>query len=231
MSYRIYIIVTLLIALVLACESHDKMQVFPKGIQTVVKDDQRIDIYINQLNNESSELRENAIKSLINIANESKLSRSSVVSKLINRFDIFRSNKNQTILREDKEELSAYLKLFLELDAIESLDVMVKYINSREQVSSMTTLIGRTISQFGEDAIPSLKKGLTNSDDGIRCRCALTLGSLKFKHNRELGIRDAIETLEDAKESEIDTSVANCIDQSVLTLNQRKLSKYPLEDY
>lgn len=78
MSYSIYIIIILSLTLGLACESHNTIQDFPKDIQGE-QDDKRIDIYINQLGNGDNKVRENAINSLINIANESDFSRKSVI--------------------------------------------------------------------------------------------------------------------------------------------------------
>jgi hypothetical protein len=231
MRLTIFSAILFLIFICIACESHQEIQEHPKEIRAESREDKRIEIYINNLGDKDKQLRETAIKSLIDIANERSISRENVVSKLINRFDVFRSDKRLFIQIEEFEELQSYLKLFLELNAVEALDVMVKYINSREQISSMNTLIGKAVIRFGEDAIPSLEKGLNSQDEWMRCTCAATLCSLKFKRDKEAGINQSLKILENSKENETNKDAARCIDQAIMTLNERKLPNYPLEGY
>ncbi len=232
MFYYIQIIIILFLAINLSCKPVVETQNSKKHIQIETHDDKKIKLYIKQLSSKEDEERRKAVELLINIARESKLKRDNVIKSLIIQFDIFRSDKNQFIMPEERPELDAYLKLFLELNSVNALDVMVKYINSRELISSMDTIIAKTVSQFGEDAILSLENGLnSNRDEMFRCRCAMTLSSLKFKRNKEVGINKTVEVLEKAKKNAINEKVIECIDQSILTLHQRKLPNYPLKDY
>src|SRR4051794_35638034 len=229
MSFCVRLTVILTIILCFGCKSQVGLPDSAKDPKIETTDDSRIRVLINQLDDRDEKVRQKTMKSLIDIAKESKISRDSVVNNLIIHFDIFLGDKNQTILPEDTAEVSSYLKLFLDLDAIEAIPVMVKYINSDEQTHGLkNTLIGRTVEQFGEDAIPDLSNGLNDSDKDIRCYCAWTLSDLKFKRDRDLGITQAIDALEKAKKNEVDKSVTSCINNAILTLGQRKLPNYPI---
>lgn len=227
--YSKYFLLAFLLNLIFGCARENELQVQPNNTQaysvnnnqTDSFNEKRISLIISELGNKDNNSRQKAIVSLIYIANENSLSRSKVVNKLIIGFDNFRKDKKQIILPDEKEELNAYLKLFLDLQAIEALDVMVKYIGSKELVSRQRTLIGKTIIQFGEDAIPSLEKGLNYSDEGTRCESALTMCNLNFKCEPELGKNKAIEILENARKNESAKYVSSCIENAIRTLKQQ----------
>lgn len=231
MFYCIQLILILTVTLSFGCKDQAEIQSLTKNPQANSYDNREVDVLIDQLSDRREKVRQQAISSIIGIANTSKSSREKVLVRLIDRFDIFRRDKKQIIRSEETEELLSYLKLFLDLDAVEALDVMIKYIDSYESISSMGTLISKTVEKFGEDAIPGLIKGLSNPDEEIRRRSAVTLSQLKFRRNKELGMNQAIEVLEKAKETERSKEVTGIINQAIMTLNQRKLPNYPIEDY
>ena len=214
----------------LGCERPLRMQGSAKDIQIESCDDKvelsvdkKIKLHVGQLANDDYKKSQSAVTSLLDIADESKPVRAKVLCKLIVRFNSFRRGRRH-ILPEERRELDAHLDLFLKLDAVEALDVMVKYIDSDQLFVRRYTLIEKAVVQFGENAIRSLEKGLTsNRDHMFKCRCALTLSGLKFKRRKADGINRTIEVLEKAKENEEAKPVVGCIEDAIRTLGQRKL--------
>ncbi|MBX7172510.1 MAG: HEAT repeat domain-containing protein [Pyrinomonadaceae bacterium] len=170
-----------------------------------------IDLLISQFDSPSEG---DSVLELIKIAKTSQASRNEVVSNLIKRFDSYQKNNKLKIP-------NGYLRLFQELNAVEALDVLVKYINIQKAFSDheIDSITAEIIEKFGEESIPSLEKGLKNPDWQIRMISAITLCRLNFKQE-EIGKKRAIEVLKNAEESESNRNVISAIDQALITLTK-----------